>query len=71
MRDYKYIMLSKAFLAALYRNDNRLAEQNHHNFKGANIYRVRGGLFSVVGHHHGEAQKTVDWLESRKAEMAA
>ena len=27
----------------------------HLNFNGANVYRIRGGLWRICGHHPGEA----------------
>lgn len=60
------IMIKTALLVALSQRDPKA---NHFNFKGANIYRIRGGLFHVVGHHRGEAQKTIDWLDEMSARL--
>lgn len=67
----KTIMLSHALLSSLVPAWQDVRKSTHFNFRGANIYRVKGGLFQVVGHHAGEAQKTIDWLNSKKAEMQA
>lgn len=61
------IMIKTALLVAL--TDSMRATGDHFNFRGANIYRIRGGLFRVVGHHVGEAQKTIDYLNEKAAKL--
>ena len=35
------------------------------NFWGANIHHIKGGLWQVCGHHHGEAEETISKLRQK------
>jgi len=44
--------------ASRYQWDDEIKRDNYINFSGANVYKIKGGLWRICGHHPGEAYES-------------